>query len=329
MIRIITLFLLSFLIFSSCTKENEDYFDDSNGLPTIKIDSLKYSYISADNEYFYKDIFKSSEHIQNFNLQLNKNRKYRISSSQEFNEYSAIGLELLASNNQTITISQDLNGQKVLYFNSSEYQTLLLHAQLQNEYNISLDYKLFFEELEYSRILLNDIQVSYYGHFSTNLNDTLSFYPSNSYWYRFIKTDNIVSNTADISYTFKSSIENQSQEFGFSLGASDRYYTENEFINDLPNGIFFSVKENKYTITQVEEATKSIIESGSLPTDINYNSNIKIEIQSDNAYSNKKNIFINNELVTFIDCPEMNHFYTIFSDRAASPIQIFDYTISQ
>ena len=93
--------------------------------------------------------------------------------------------------------------------------------------------------------------------------------------------------------------------------------------------IFFSILNQKYTITQILESTTSILETGDLPNTNNYNSNIKIDIQTDNAYQNKKNILINNELVTFIDCSDINYFYTIFSDKAETPIKVSDLLISE
>lgn len=324
MIRIITLFTLSLLIFSSCTKENEDYFDDSNGLPTIELDSLKYSYISQNDEYFYESVFKGKTNIQKFNLKLKKNRKYRISCSQNFSDSSTINLSLL-SGQDTITLSKKINGTDVLYFNSSQHQKLVLQAQLQNEYNISLDYRLYFEELEYDTLQLNNKPFTYNGHFTNERTDTAYFYPSESYWYRWMKYNENISNTATISYSFKSDIENQNQEFGFVIAGKDYLSAEGKYQDNLPNGIFFSVQNNQFTISKIDDSNANLLENGNLNFTIDYNNSINIEIKTDASYTNKKSIFINNQLIAFIDSPTQNYLYLVFSDRAITPLQIFDF----
>ena len=209
-------------VFASCKKENEAYFDEPNNTyPNINIDTTKHTYIYRDSLYFYEGLFKSKSDIQKFNIYLKENRKYRISSSQIFEDSSSIKLSLLADNNDTITVSEKLNRQNVLYFNSLKNQTLILQAQLQNEYNISLDYRLFFEELLYDSLSLKNKYFSYNGHFEENSNSCY-FSPSNSYWHRWLKCNETISNTANITYTFLSSEENKTAEFGFVIAGSER-----------------------------------------------------------------------------------------------------------
>ncbi len=315
------------IIFSSCKKENEAYFDKSNGLTTIHIDSIKYSYISEDYNYFYKGLFSSKSDIQKFNLVLKKDRKYRLSSSQPFINFSTINLTLLAGND-TITVSQNLNGQQVLYFNSSKDQTLILQAQLQNKYNLSLDYNLYFEELNYPSINIENKTFSYYGHFSNDNTDTCYFYPSNSYWYKWMKLDQELSNTSKIDFNIISSDENKNQDLGFIIGGTNELSAGNNYANNLPNGVFFSIKNKQYTITQIEDSYSNIIETGTLQSTLDFNQTINFRIETDSSYSNKKNIFINNELTAKIDIPILDKFYAVFSDRILLPIKIYNLNIS-
>lgn len=326
--KVITLLVFFSLIFSSCKKENEDYFVDENANPNIEIDSLKYSYITNKNDYYYEGLFKGKEDIRKFNLKLKENRKYRISSSQKYNDISAISLSLLQGSD-TVTLSQVLNQQNVLYFNSSKEQTFTLQAQLKEEINISLDFRLYFEELEYDSLNLSTNLFTYHGHFSDEVTDSIYFYPSNSNWYKWLKLEQNISNTSSISYDIISSEENQNYEFGFVIGGSEELSTENQFQNNLPNGLFFSIHNNQYSVTKIETAYSSVLETGNLPNSLDLTQKIHIEIVTDPSYYNKKKIFINNELVAFVNSPEMNYFYNVFSDKNQKEIKIFNFEISE
>ena len=323
----ISLLVVTLLYLSSCTEENEDYFSDDNGYPTIEVDSLKYSYISGKNEYFYDGIFKSKEHIQNFNLKLQENRKYRISSSQEFSDISTINLCLLAGSD-TITISQEINGQQVLYFNSSNYQSLILQAQLQGDVNISLDYKLYFEELEYDTLSLDSRQLSYYGHFTDSVADTCKFYPSGSYWYRWLRVNESISNLSDISYSFKLNEPSQEQEFGFVIAGSEELTSNNIYSDNLPNGIFFTVKSNQFSKYKIENSSVVLLERNNLISAVDYNQAIDVSIVTDANFPNKRAVVINGNTVAYIDSGELNYFYIVFSDRAESKISIYNLVYS-
>ncbi len=326
MIRTISLLIITLLALSSCKKENEAYFEEpSNGYPTIEIDSIRYSYISKDNNYFYEGLFKSKSNIKNFNLKLKANRKYRISASQLFEDSCSINLCLLANNKDTITESQNLNTQKVLYFNSLKEQSLILQTQLESDYNISLDYRLFFEELSYDTLSLNNKSFSYNGHFSDKIKDTCYFFPSNSYWHRLLSPSLPISDTANISYTIKSSIQNEDYEFGFIIAGTKSLTYGNKFNDDLPNGIFFSINNNEYTVTQIENNSSTNLEQGYLQNNINFDNDIRIEIKTDNIDKETKKIFINNNQITSINSPSIDKFYIIFSDRNKDIIRIFNY----
>lgn len=328
--RIFALLIIVLSILSSCKKENEDFFaEDDNGYPTIQIDSIIHSYISKDDNYFYEGLFKSKSNIVHFNLNLKANRKYRISCSQQFEDSSSISLSLLTKNTDTITISEKINLQNVLYFNSLKKQNLILQAQLQNEYNISLDYRIFFEELAYDTLQLNNNSFEYNGHFSDKVTDTCYFFPSNSYWHRWLKYANNISDTCSISYSIKSSIENKDAEFGFIIVGSDQLNKGSQFEDDLPNGIFFSIKNNQYQITQIEDYNSTIIESGDLGNPIDRSKAITLKIQTNNTDNTQKDIFINNNIITSVNSSSMNQFYIVFSDRTKETIRVFDFLIKE
>ena len=321
----ISIFIL--FAFISCTEENSDYEKQKdNDYPNIEIDSLKYSYISPENNYYYNGQFKSKDYIQAFNLDLKENRKYRISSSQSFSDISKINLSLLTGND-TITVSQNINNQQVLYFNSSNYQKLILKAQLQDNLNISLDYNIYFEELNNDTLSIKDYQFTYTGHYTDSLADSCLFYPSKSYWYKWLRLNRTISNNKNISYCFNYLNEESTHEFGFILGGSESLTKGNIFDDNLANGIFFNIIEDKYFIYSISNNSVVLLEQGTVGSPINYNQIIKVDIISDLSYINKKNILINGVHIAFIDQEYTDYFYLINSDRAESKLNIFDFSI--
>ena len=326
----LSLILLPILFFNSCKEKNEDFSEDvdkGNGFPNIAIDSLKYTYISAENNYFYKGFFKSREHILNFNLKLQENRKYRVSSSRKFYNKSDIKLTLYSGSNP-ITNSQDIDGNEVLYFNSSNYQDLILKANLQDQLNISLDYKLYFEEMAYDTLNFSNYQFSYYGHFTDSIADTCKYYPSESSWYRWLRlNNNIAPSKNSISYSFKLENSNYKQNFGFVISGDSQLSSDNDFENNLPNGYTFLVEDNKYTILKIETASVLILEEGILNQNIDFSQAIDIIIKKNDAIPENKEIYINNNLVSYIVCDDFNYFYMLFSDKAESKVNIFNFKI--
>lgn len=327
---ILSLILLPILFFTSCKEENEDFTEDvetSNGYPNIRIDSLKYSYISSENNYFYDGIFKSREHSLSYNLKLQENRKYRISSSREFYDKSNIKL-FLYSGSYAITHSEDYDGNEVLYFNSSNYQNLVLKAKLQDDVNISLDYKLYFEEMSYDTLNFSNYQFSYYGHFTDSVSDTCKYYPSESMWYRWLRlNDDISSSKKTISYSFKLDNSDSKQDFGFVISGEAQLSSDNDFENNLPNGYTFIVEENNYKILKIETASVQVLEEGVLTQNIDYSQAIDIEIKENDQTPENKEIYINNNLVSYIVCDDFNYFYILFSDKADSKVNIFNFNI--
>lgn len=321
--KLVFLLMIS-LFFSTCKKENEAYFEGDKNFPTIEINPLKYSYISPEGAYFYSGSFKSTKHIQQFNLSLLEGRKYRISCSQPYSDSATISLSLL-QDNDTITVSESIYGQSIIYFNSSKTQTVTLQAQLQEMINISTDYRIYFEELEYDELSLSNQNFSYHGHFESITQDSTYFYPSGSYWYRWLKLNNPINNNSNISYSVINSESNQNIELGFILGGSEELSMGQQFENNLPNGIFFSLKNKQYQIFEIENASLTEVETGSLSNVIDLSDSIHVDIRTSATYSANKIIFINGIPVTEVHSPNINRLYLTFSDRISSPLKICNF----
>lgn len=321
-------FISAVIILSSCKKENDDFlFVEVNGFKNIEIDTLKYTYISPDGDYYYKGIFKSKNDVQSFNLKLEANRKYRISSSQPYINNSSIDLSLF-SGSDTVTNSYLLEGSDALYFNTSETGEYILKAKLKTAYNLSLDYYLYFEELKYAPLVYNEYPFEYRGHFESMAN-SLTLYPSYSFWNNWLKVDESIPYNSNISYQFIASEYTDNNTFGFMISASDSPEKSTYMSNDLPYGLHFSIENNKFSVYEYNSNYPQLINSGDLPSQLNLSDSVQVDIMTTATYSNYKQVLINNFPITYIEETSFNNFYLVFDDRFEDPIQIYDFNISQ
>lgn len=320
----VLIFISLLLIVSiwSCKKENEDYFKPKSIYTIIEIDSLNHTYISKDHEYFFEGLFKSASDLKRFTLMLKEGKNYRFSSSQNFINTGSINLSLVNSNFDTITLSQNINHQNVLYYNALQDQEVILQAQLESQLNLSLDYRLFFEEREFSKFKFTNRSFEHNGNFSVKNNDTCVFTPSGSYWNRILKLNEPISSS--ISFDLKS----KSTDFSFILNGSESFSLGNEFDDDLPNGMLFQIKNNQYEIIDIQNNASILIENGTLPFTITSNSAINIKVLNDATDSTKKDIFINNQKISTLTQVEFDWFYLIFPDRSFSDFKIFNFNKS-
>lgn len=321
-------FILALIVLWSCKKENEDFlFIKDNGFTHITIDTLKYTYISPDGDYFHKGQFKSKNDVQSFNLKLEANRKYRISSAQPYIENSNIDLSLF-SGSDTVTISYSKEGSDAIYFNTSKAGDYMLKAKLKNAYNLSLDYYLYFEELKYAPLVYNEHPLEYRGHFESMI-DTLTLYPSHSYWNNWIKLNAPIPYLSNISYRLKLSHYADNNTFGFMIGASDLPKTDSYIQNDLPYGLHFSINNHKFSISEYSSTASQLINSGDLPRNLNLSDSVQVDIMTTATYSNYKQVFINHFPITYIEETGYDNFHIVFDDNFNDPIQIYDLQISQ
>ncbi|MBN2668558.1 MAG: hypothetical protein JXR60_04945 [Bacteroidales bacterium] len=321
----ITIIILGVLALFSCKKENEDYPLPNNNYPNIAVDSLNYSFWSEAGLPYYEGYFNSANQVKNFNLKLYKNKQYRIFSSQQFDDTTYVRLALKNEDGNTITLSQVINHQSILYFNSPSDKTYLLSTQLDGDYHLSTDFKLFFEERQYNTLLYKQFNWSYYGNFKVEA-DSLHFIPSGSFMQRWLQVDSSIENSKNISVEISSDNEFTS-EFGFTFSAYRNSANGGYSDDNIVHGTQVYFKNDKFYVYYISDNGTSLLYKGNLGSWSAMPNRLVLNIETDSSDYLHKLIYLNNMLITEVNNVDYNDFYFVFSDRTEERISISDLTI--
>ncbi len=317
--------LTGWLLLGSCQKENLDFQSDIQTIPTMEVDTISWQYQSNDSTYFLSQELEGLNDINTINLVMKKDCYYRITATQPNSEQSNVDIVLLSNNGDTITLSESIQNQDVLYFYSSKNQVLTISTRLAGYYNTSLDYRLLIEIVKPYDLSWKGFAFRSFGHFSV-VKDSLCFRPMGSYWARLSAIDKPFNDTSQLSFKQSFTFAESDNSFGIWLGNSIALSAYQSTHIGLPSGYFLKIYRNQFELLRIEHADIQIVESGTLTESLQLDNQFSFEPKS--GQSHIKRLYINQELVCEIDLSSLGNLFLFgfaIPDHQKSLVYLYDF----